>query len=66
MCRTSLEQHDVTPDRYVNLAEIGVPKEYHTDSGDAQADERYSDLVVAVDGPTTRLLERGLGCFVVV
>ena len=47
--RTSLEQHDVTPDRHVNLAERGVPKEYHTDYDGDQADELYSDLVADVE-----------------
>lgn len=43
--RTCLEQHDVTPDRHVNLAERGVPKEYHTDYDDEQAEELYADLL---------------------
>jgi uncharacterized metal-binding protein len=42
--RNSLEQHDVTPDRHVNLAKRGVPKEYHTDYDDEQADELFSEL----------------------
>ncbi|WP_353633903.1 putative zinc-binding protein [Halobacterium sp. NMX12-1] len=48
--RKSLEQHDVTPDRHVNLAERGVPKEYHTDYDDEQAEDLYDDLVQAVEG----------------
>ncbi|CQH56994.1 DGC domain protein [Halobacterium hubeiense] len=48
--RKSLEQHDVTPDRHVNLAERGVPKEYHTDYDDEQAEALYDDLVQAVEG----------------
>jgi len=48
--RKSLESHDVTPDRHVNLAERGVPKEYHTDYDDEQAEALYDDLVQAVEG----------------
>jgi uncharacterized metal-binding protein len=47
--RKSLEQHDVTPDRHVNLAERGVPKEYHTDYDDEQAADLYEDLVRDVE-----------------
>ncbi|GAA0272682.1 putative zinc-binding protein [Halobacterium noricense] len=47
--RKSLEQHDVTPDRHVNLAERGVPKEYHTDYDDEQAEDLYDDLVREVE-----------------
>ncbi|QLC35081.1 putative zinc-binding protein (plasmid) [Halarchaeum sp. CBA1220] len=42
--RKSLENHDVTPDRHVNLAKQGVPKEYHTDYDDDQAEELFEDL----------------------
>lgn len=42
--RKSLERHDVTPDRHVNLAKRGVAKEYHTDYDDDQAAELYDDL----------------------
>jgi len=47
--RESLENHGVTPDRHVNLAEEGVPKEYHTDYDDEQAAELYDDLVAEVE-----------------
>jgi uncharacterized metal-binding protein len=47
--RKSLEQHDVTPDRHVNLAKRGVSKEYHTDYDDEQAKELYDDLVQEVE-----------------
>ncbi len=47
--RKSLEQHDVTPDRHVNLAERGVPKEYHTDYDDERAEDLYDDLVQEVE-----------------
>jgi uncharacterized metal-binding protein len=43
--RKSLEQHDVTPDRHINLAKRGVPKEYHADYDDEQAEDLYDDLV---------------------
>lgn len=47
--RQSLEQHDVDPDTHVNLAKQGVPKEYHTDYDDEQADALYADLVAETD-----------------
>ncbi|WP_157503106.1 putative zinc-binding protein [Halobacterium sp. CBA1126] len=47
--RRSLENHDVTPDRHVNLAERGVPKEYHTDYDDERAEALYEDLVAEVE-----------------
>ena len=47
--RESLEQHDVTPDRHVNLAKRGVPKEYHTDYDDEQAEDLYEELVREVE-----------------
>jgi len=46
--RTCLADHDVTPDYHVNLAEEGVPKEYHTDYDDDQAAALYDDLVDGV------------------
>ncbi|WP_336037182.1 putative zinc-binding protein [Halobacterium yunchengense] len=45
--RHSLDRHDVTPDRHVNLAERGVPKEYHADYDHDQADDLYGALVDA-------------------
>jgi uncharacterized metal-binding protein len=50
--RASLEQHDVTPDRHVNLAKQGVPKEYHVDYDDDQAADLYEDLVDEVEDIT--------------
>ena len=50
--RQSLERHDVTPDSHVNLAAEGVPKEYHTDYDDAQADDLFDDLVEELEGMT--------------
>lgn len=47
--RKSLEQHDVTPDSHVNLAERGVPKEYHVDYDDDQAAELFDELVDEVE-----------------
>jgi len=46
--RKSLERHDVTPDRHVNLAKRGVAKEYHTDYEDEQAAAQYDDLLAEV------------------
>jgi uncharacterized metal-binding protein len=43
--RESLERHDVTPDRHVNLAERGVPKEYHVDYDDDRAAALFDELV---------------------
>jgi len=37
--KACLADHDVEPDEHVNLAAEGVPKEYHTDYDDEQADE---------------------------
>ncbi len=48
--RKCLAQHDVTPDRHVNLAEQGVPKEYHTDYDDEQAAAVYDEIVDAIEG----------------
>jgi uncharacterized metal-binding protein len=42
--RKSLENHEVSPDRHVNLAKRGVPKEYHTDYDDDQAEELFEEL----------------------
>ncbi|WP_225336527.1 putative zinc-binding protein [Halomicrobium urmianum] len=47
--RKSLEGHDVTPDRHVNLAKRGVPKEYHADYDDEQAEELYGDLLGEIE-----------------
>lgn len=47
--RQCLEQHDVSPDHHVNLAERGVSKEYHTDYDDEQASELFDTLVAEVD-----------------
>ncbi|MGB9965530.1 putative zinc-binding protein [Halobacterium hubeiense] len=52
--RRSLENHDVTPDRHVNLAERGVPKEYHTDYDDERAEALYEDLVAEVEQLASR------------
>jgi uncharacterized metal-binding protein len=41
--RKSLERHDVTPDRHVNLAERGVPNEYHTDYDGERAAALFDD-----------------------
>ncbi|MFT4920920.1 MAG: putative metal-binding protein [Haloarculaceae archaeon] len=47
--RKSLEQHDVTPNRHVNLAKRGVPKEYHVDYDDDQASDLFDELVDEVE-----------------
>ncbi|AQL41575.1 zinc-binding protein [Halorientalis sp. IM1011] len=47
--RESLEQHDVTPNRHVNLAKQGVPKEYHTDYDEERAAVLFEDLVETVE-----------------
>jgi uncharacterized metal-binding protein len=47
--RKSLEQHDVTPNRHVNLAKRGVPKEYHVDYDDDQAADLFDELVDEVE-----------------
>ncbi|WP_372479171.1 putative zinc-binding protein [Halomicrobium sp. HM KBTZ05] len=51
--RNSLERHDVTPDRHVNLAKRGVAKEYHTDYDDDQAERLFEDLRATVEELTT-------------
>lgn len=43
--RKCLEGHGVSPDRHVNLAKRGVPKQYHADYDDDQAVERYDELL---------------------
>lgn len=43
--RKSLENHDVTPNCHVNLAKRGVPKQYHVDYDDDQAEELFDALV---------------------
>ncbi|MFT4883922.1 MAG: putative metal-binding protein [Natronomonas sp.] len=48
--RKSLEQHDVTPDRHVNLAKQGVAKEYHSDYDEDQAAELFDELVEEIEG----------------
>ncbi|WP_415378890.1 putative zinc-binding protein [Halosimplex sp. TS25] len=47
--RTCLDDHGVAPDYHVNLAAEGVPKEYHTDYDDDQADELFDGLVDEVE-----------------
>jgi uncharacterized metal-binding protein len=44
-----LDQHDVTPDRHVTLAAEGVPKEYHTDYDETQAETLFEDLAEAAE-----------------
>ncbi|WP_137285930.1 putative zinc-binding protein [Halorussus salinisoli] len=34
--RENLEHYDVTPDRHINLAEEGIPKEYQVDFDEEQ------------------------------
>ncbi|QGA82390.1 putative zinc-binding protein [Halomicrobium sp. LC1Hm] len=51
--RNSLERHDVTPDRHVNLAKRGVAKEHHTDYDDDQAERLFEDLRATVEELTT-------------
>lgn len=43
--RNYLEGRDVTPDRHVNLADRGVPKEYHVDYDDERAAASFDELV---------------------
>jgi len=50
--RKSLAKHDVEPDRHVNLAERGVPKEYHADYDEAQASDLYEEIEREVAGLT--------------
>ncbi|WP_459193249.1 putative zinc-binding protein [Halosimplex sp. J119] len=47
--RKCLDDHGVTPDHHVNLAKEGVPKEYHTDYDDEQADQLFADLADEVE-----------------
>lgn len=49
--RESLEHHDVTPDRHVNLAERGT--EYHVDYDDDRAAELFDEFVEAVENVET-------------
>ncbi|MFB6124224.1 MAG: putative zinc-binding protein [Haloferacaceae archaeon] len=49
--RKSLERHDVTPNRHVNLAKRGVPKEYH----EAYDDERAATLFDELAGELERM-----------
>jgi hypothetical protein len=39
----------VTPNRHVNLAKRGVPKEYHVDYDDDQAADLFDELVDEVE-----------------
>jgi uncharacterized metal-binding protein len=55
--RKSLEQHDVVPDRHVNLAKRGIPKEYHTDYDDDKAAELYDDLVEKAEAISAETIE---------
>jgi uncharacterized metal-binding protein len=50
--RQCLESHDVTPDRHVNLAERGVPKEVHADYDENTATALFDELVAEVDALT--------------
>lgn len=47
--RKSLDQHDVAPDRHVNLAKQGIPKEYHTDYDEERAEELFDELADEVE-----------------
>lgn len=47
--RKSLEKHDVEPDRHVNLAERGVPKQYHEEYDDDRAATVFDQLVSDLD-----------------
>lgn len=47
--RQSLESHDVTPDRHVNLAERGVAKEFHADYDEDMASALFDELVDEVE-----------------
>ncbi|GAB3671226.1 putative zinc-binding protein [Halopiger thermotolerans] len=48
--RQCLEQHDVEPDLHYMLAAEGVPKEYHTDYDEEQADELFDELAADIEG----------------
>lgn len=43
--RDCLEHHDVMSDRHVNRAKEAIPKEYHVDYDDKQADKIFDVLV---------------------
>lgn len=47
--KESLAKHGVTPDSHVDLAAEGVPKEYHTDYDDEQAENLFETLVREVE-----------------
>ncbi|MFC7141532.1 putative zinc-binding protein [Halosimplex aquaticum] len=47
--RACLDDHGVTPDYHVNLAEEGVPKEYHTDYDDEQAERLFDEVADEVE-----------------
>ena len=51
--RQCLENHDVEPDLHYDLSQEGVPKEYHTDYDDNQAEGVREMLVEAVEGLDT-------------
>lgn len=48
--RQCLENHDVEPDLHYDLSQEGVPKEYHTDYDDEQAEQIREMLIQAVAG----------------
>lgn len=47
--KASLANHDVEPDLHYMLAAEGVPKEYHVDYDDEQADELFDEVAEAVE-----------------
>ncbi|EMA33366.1 putative zinc-binding protein [Halobiforma nitratireducens] len=47
--KACLDNHDVSPDRHYNLATMGVPKEYHTDYDQEQADELLAELTADIE-----------------
>ncbi|WP_049928046.1 putative zinc-binding protein [Halopiger goleimassiliensis] len=47
--KACLADHDVEPDRHYMLAAEGVPKEYHTDYDDQQAEELLETLTADVE-----------------
>jgi len=42
--KACLADHDVEPDEHVNLAAEGVPKEYHADYDDEQAEQLRAEI----------------------
>lgn len=50
--KACLADHDVEPDEHVNLAAEGVPKEYHTDYDDEQADELRAEVAALAEDLT--------------